>query len=467
MIYKPHVYQEHATQHVIDNPFCCLLLEMGLGKSVATLTAINELMFERCSIAKVLVVAPLRVARDTWRDEVAKWDHLSHFRLSHILGTEKQRKEAMKVKADIYIINRENIPWLVTYLGGAWPYDCVILDELTSFKSHKSARHKALVRVRPLMDRVVGLTGSPASNGIIDLWGQLRIIDKGERLGKHITPFREAYFKAPHKVNNRPVAQYKLLGDNSDDVNQNENAQAIFDKIKDICISMKASDWLSLPERIDVVNEVKLSPAIASQYKIFERDKVLEMDDTETLTAVSAAGLRNKLLQFANGAVYVDDKHNFTEIHNEKIEALGEMVEAANGNPMLVAYSFKSDLVRIQRHLKGLKPRLLSSTADMVDWNAGKIPFALGHSQSLGHGLNLQNGGNLVAWFGLTDSLEYYSQFVARLHRQGQLKSVINSRLLSPGTMDFDVLYSLEGKDDVQNALMKAVKAIIKKHRGH
>lgn len=456
MIYTPHIYQDHATQHIIDNPAAGLFLDMGLGKTVSTLTAINELMFDYCEISKVLVIAPLRVARDTWRDEVNKWDHLQGLRLSIILGSEKQRKEALKAKADVYIINRENVAWLVTHLGGAWMFDMVVIDELSSFKSSKATRFKALRRVRPLMKRVVGLTGTPAPNGLIDLWPQLYLLDQGQRLGKTITGYREAYFKQPYRVNGRPISGYKIL---------EPSEQEISDKIKDICISMKAEDWLKIPERVDTVNQITLSPELMKQYKEFEKKQVLALDDREDISAFNAAGLANKLLQFANGAIYVDDKHNYVEIHNEKIEALGEAVEAANGNPMLVAYSFKSDLVRIMKHLKHLKPRLLDSSADMSDWKRGKISFGLGHSQSLGHGLNLQDGGNLMAWFGLNYNLENYLQFIKRLHRQGQMKSVLNQRLLCKGTMDDNVLISLGDKDDCQEAFLRSVKALIKQYR--
>lgn len=469
MIYKPHNYQDFATSHIIDNPITAvdgsgLFIDMGLGKTVATLTAIDELMFNRCEVSKVLVIAPLRVARDTWSDEVVKWDHLQHLRVSVVIGNEAQRKKALAKKADIYTINRENVVWLVTHFGGAWPFDMTIIDELSSFKSNKAARFKALRRVRPLMTRVVGLTGTPAPNGLIDLWPQLYLLDQGKRLGKTITGYREAYFKQPYRVNGVPISGYEILGDHKENVDLNPSAQSIFSKIKDICISMKTEDYLDLPERIDTVNEIRLSSTVMSQYREFEKKQVLGLEDAE-ITAFNAAGLGNKLLQFANGAVYVDDKHNYVEIHNEKIDALGDSIEAANGKPMLVAYSFQSDLARIRKHLKHLKPRLLNSTADMVDWNAGKIPFAVGHSQSLGHGLNLQAGGNLMSWFGLLYSLEYYIQFVKRIHRQGQLKSVTNERILAAETIDFAVLAALDFKDDGQNVLLKALKAIVKKYR--
>lgn len=466
MRYTPHTYQDHATQHIIDNNYSGLFLEMGLGKTVSTLTAVNRLLYDYCTVNKVLVVAPKRVAENTWTDERDKWDHLKGLRMVRIMGDERRRKEALKVKADIYIVSWSLVAWLVTHLGGAWPFDMIVLDELSWAKSSSSARFKALKRIRPLVERLVGLTGTPASNGLIDLWAQLYLIDQGERLGKFITGYREAYFKEPYRVGGRPVGGYKLAGTDPNDIDKNPNAQAIFNKIKDICISMKAADWLDMPELIDVTETVKLPPDILKQYLDFERDKVLEMMDDTTVTAINAAALANKLIQFANGFIYINDKHEFVETHNEKIYALEETVEAANGNPMLVSYLYQADIARINKHLKHLKPKLISTTQDIRDWNAGKLRFALGHTQSIGHGLNLQDGGHLLTHFGLPWGLEYYQQFVTRIHRQGQVHSVINKKLLTEGTIDFKVQDALAGKSGVQNALMDAVKALIKKYRG-
>ena len=475
MKYTPHPYQDFATQHIIDNPITAvsgagLFLDMGLGKTVSTLTAIDKLIYNSFEVSKVLVIAPKRVAESTWSDEVEKWDHLKHLRLSLILGSEKQRKEAIAKKADIYVINRDNVPWLVTYFQGAWPYDMVVVDELSSFKSNKATRFKSLRRIRPLVNRMVGLTGTPAPNGMIDLWSQVYLLDQGKRLGENITGYREAYFHAPYKHNNTVVSGYKLIGEKPGNLAVNPSAKVIFEKIKDICISMSAKDWLDLPERLDTTTEIALSKNLMKQYYDFEKEKVMELieatEGANKVNAVNAAVLTGKLLQFANGALYVDDKHNYAEIHNEKIEALGERIEAANGNPVLVFYQFQSDVARICKHLKSLKPHLLNGTKDLVDWNAKKIPFALGHPASFGHGLNMQKGGHFIEWFGLPWSLELVMQAVARLDRQGQTESVINNRLLVRNTMDTKVLDALEGKSEGQNALMVAVKALIKKYKG-
>jgi SNF2 family DNA or RNA helicase len=469
LIYTPHPYQEHAYDHVLANPYSGLFLGMGLGKTIILLNAVSELL-DRGEVGKVLIIAPKRVAENTWTDEVAKWDHLTHLRLSLVLGTERQRKEGLAAKADIYIINRENVPWLVGLLCGGFPFDMLVIDELSSFKSAQAARFKALRKVRPQISRVVGLTGTPAPNGLIDLWPQMYLLDQGERLGKTITGYREAYFKEPYRRNGVPTGAYKLAGENPDNLETNENAKAITDKIKDICISMTAKDYLDLPERIDVTTPVRLPAATLQQYYDFEKEKVLEyidaLDKGASVNPANAAALSGKLLQFANGAVYVDDKGNYTEVHNEKIDALTEAVEAANGNPMLVFYSFKHDVARIGKYLKGYNPRKLETPSDMADWNAGKIQLALMHPASGGHGLNLQTGGHLIGWFGLNWSLELYQQPIGRLDRQGQVKAVVNNRLLCEGTIDYRVLSSLEGKDEGQNSLMAAVKALVKKYRG-
>lgn len=461
-----HTYQTHGVEHVIANPFCGLLLEMGLGKTVTTGTAINDLMYDLLDVDKVLIIAPLRVAESTWTDEFAKWEHLAHFKVSKILGNPSERRRGMAAHADIYIINRENIVWLVAELGGKWPYDMVVIDELSSFKNPQAARFKALKQVRDKIKRVVGLTGTPAPNGLIDLWPQIWLLDKGVRLGKTITEYRNRYFK-PGRSKGHVVYEYNIDKHTEDDaLGEDINIKLIHEKISDICISMKAEDWLELPPRIDIVRDVRLPSDIMKQYLDFEKKMILEISDTENVTALSASALTNKLLQFCNGAVYVDDKHNYTEVHNEKINELDELIEAANGNPMLVAYSFQSDVARIMQHLKHLKPVKLDTTAKFYDWNAGKIPFALGHPASMGHGLNLQDGGHLATWFGLNWALELKQQFDARLFRQGQKKSVIFNTLVCPGTMDVDVLKSNASKSGTQEALMQAVKARIKKYRG-
>lgn len=465
MKYTPWPYQDHAAEHIINNPYCGLFLEMGLGKTVSTLTAIDKLMFDMCEVSKVLVIAPKRVAEDTWTTEATKWDHLKHFRISKVLGSEKERKEALKAKADIYIINRENVVWLISHLGGAWPFDMLVIDELSSFKSSKAARFKALRMVRPKITRVVGLTGTPAPNGLIDLWPQIYLLDQGARLEKTSTAYREKYF-SPAKQNGHIVYEYKLKkGD--DTLGQGYYADKIYNLISDICISMKARDYLDLPERIDRIVPVKLSDAVMERYNEFEKKLVLELpdfDDFKDISAVNRAGLTNKLLQFANGAVY-DSEKVWHEVHREKLEVLSEVIEAANGNPVLVAYSYKSDLERIKKHLKGYKVATLDGSKQIEQWNKKQIEVLLAHPASAGHGLNLQAGGHHIVWFGLTWSLELYQQFVARLDRQGQAESVINHLLVSAGTMDERVVEVVNGKEDGQNILMNALKAIIQKHR--
>lgn len=454
MIYKPWPYQDFATQHVIDNPFSGLFLDMGLGKTVSTLTAVNQLMFDDLEVSKVLVIAPKRVAEDTWTTEAAKWDHLKHLRMSVVLGTERQRKEALKAKADIYVINRENVAWLVGMYQSAFPFDMVVIDELSSFKSAKAIRFKSLRMVRPLVKRVVGLTGTPAPNGLIDLWPQLYLLDQGERLGKTITKYRETYF-TPGRRNGQVVFDYKLKA---------ESEQAIYDKVGDICISMNAKDYLSLPERITRDVEIHMPAPLMAKYEDFEREQVLALENQDEISAVNAAALTNKLLQFANGAIY-DANKDWHEVHNAKLDALEEIVEAANGQPVLVFYSYKHDLARIQKRLKTYKPRTLDSRDDIQEWNSGKIQLLLAHPASAGHGLNLQAGGNIIVWFGLTWSLELYQQANARLDRQGQTKPVIVHRLIVIGTMDEDVSKAIERKTAGQDALMDAVKVRILKYR--
>lgn len=456
MKYTPHVYQDHATKHVIENDFSGLFLEMGLGKTVSTLTAINELMFDRMEVNKVLVIAPKKVAEDTWTGESEKWDHLKHLRISLILGSEVKRKEAIKADADIYVINRENVAWLVGLYGTAFPFDMLVIDELSSFKSAKSIRFKALRQIRPRIKRVVGLTGTPAPNGLIDLWPQMYLLDQGERLGKTISGYRERYF-APGKRNGAIVYDYKI---------RPEAEESIFSKISDVCISMKAEDWLELPKRLDQNVEIHLSKKEMEQYEKFESEQILALANQEEITAINAAALTNKLLQYANGAVYLSDgSKTYTEVQNAKIEALKEDLEAANGKPFLLFYNFKHDAERIKKHLKEFKPKNLEGVADLKAWNNKEIPFLLAHPASAGHGLNMQHGGNLIGWFGLPWSLELYQQAVARLDRQGQTQSVINRRYITKGTMDEDVLRSLENKTGGQEALMQAVKARIEKYK--
>lgn len=452
-----HNYQRYSVDFIQTHPAAGLLLDMGLGKTVSTLTAINRLMYEDLEISKVLVIAPKRVAEDTWVKEVDKWDHLKHIRISRVLGTERQRKDALRADADIYVINRENVCWLVAYYHGTLPFDMLVIDELSSFKSPKAQRFKALRLVRPQFSRVVGLTGTPAPNGLIDLWSQIYLLDQGERLEKTITRYREKYFR-PGRSNGQVVFDYKIL-DGSE--------KAIYQKISDICVSMKAEDYLELPPRLDHITEVSLSGDIREQYEDFEKTEVLRLldqDEESPISAVNAAALSNKLLQFSNGAIYDADR-NVHEIHDYKLEALEEIIEAANGEPVLIFYSFRHDIGRIKRKLKAYKPRELVDGKDIEDWNAGKIPVLLAHPAGAGHGLNLQKGGNIIVWYGLTWSLELYQQACARLHRQGQSRPVQIYHLLTKGTMDEDVMKAISGKADKQEALMQAVKARINKYK--
>lgn len=450
-----HEYQKVAVQHIIEHPYCALLLEMGLGKSISTLTAIKKLMDEYLEISNVLIIAPKRVAESTWSDEISKWDNLRGLTVSKILGTEKQRKAALRVSADIYIINRENVVWLVSHLQGYWPFDTIVIDELSSFKSPKSARFRALRLVRPKASRVIGLTGTPAPNGLIDLWSQLYLLDLGERLGKTITSYRSKYFR-PGRTNGQIVFDYKL---------NNGSEEAIYNQIGDICISMKAEDYLQLPERISRTVEIHLPEKMKELYDEFEKEQVLALENEDgDISAVNAAALSNKLLQFSNGAIY-DSERNIHRIHDEKLDALEEIVEAANGQSVLVFYSFKHDLYRIQERLKKYHPIAIGGPDDIKSWNDGRIQLLLAHPASAGHGLNLQAGGHIVAWFGLNWSLELYQQANARLHRQGQTKPVIIHHLIAKDTMDEDVMKALSGKADKQEALMQAVKARIKKWR--
>jgi SNF2 family DNA or RNA helicase len=461
MKYKPHPYQDHATEHIIENPFSGLFLDMGLGKTVATLTGVDRLMFDMMEVSKPLIIAPLRVARETWTTEASKWDHLRHFRIAKVIGDEKQRKTALLEKADIWIINRENIPWLIAHYGSGFPFDMLIIDELSSFKDPSSKRFKALRKIRPLVKRVVGLTGTPAPNSLLDLWPQLYLLDQGERLGKFITGYREKYFKATHQ-NGHVVYKYELHQPNKADaeiLGKDIYVKEIYDKISDICISMKAEDYLRLPERIDNDILITLPGKVQKKYDEFERDQVLQLAEEEEISAVNAAVLTGKLLQYANGAIY-DEEKNWHEIHNEKIAALEEIMEEAMGQPVLIFYNFKHDKERILKHFKSYKPEEIN----IKKWNRGEIQMMYAHPASAGHGLNLQAGGNIIVWFGMPWSLELYMQAVARLHRQGQTRPVMNHRIIVKGTMDEDVIKALDRKAGGQEALMQAVKARMNKY---
>lgn len=470
-----HSYQKACVEHIITHPFCGVFLDMGLGKTVSTLTAINYLMNDYCEINSVLVIAPKRVAESVWQEEAEKWVHLQHLRFSKIIGTQKQRIAAiMETKADIYIISRDNVAWLCAlYGGGKLPFDMVVVDELSSFKSYKSVRFKALRGARPYLKRLVGLTGTPAPNGLIDLWPQIYLMDRGDRLEKTISRYREKYFR-PGQTNGHVVYSYNLMSDSE---------QLIHKRIEDICISMKADDYLEMPLRTDNYIRLRMPDDIKKQYDDFEKNKILDLLNTVETTeeededgnvklvqkpvevnAVNAAALSNKLLQFANGAVYDEDKNVFP-IHNIKLDALKEIVENSNGQSILVAWTYQFDKNRILEYLKSYKPRELKTNKDIEDWNAGRIQVMLAHPASAGHGLNLQAGGNIIVWFGQTWSLELYQQFNARLYRQGQQKGVIIHHLIMKGTHDEDVIQALKAKDKKQNALMDSIKAKIDKYK--
>lgn len=453
MIYKPYHYQAYASQWIIDKKKSALFLEMGMGKSVATLTAILELLYDYFDVAKVLVIAPLRVASTTWEEEVEKWDHLKELRISKVLGSEKQRVAALYKKADVYIINRENVTWLVEQFGSDWPFDMVVIDELSSFKSSKAQRFKSLKKVRPFIKRLVGLTGTPAPNGLIDLWPQIYLLDGGERLGKTVTGYREKYF-LPDKRNQMIVYTWKL---------KEGSENAIYEKLSDICVSMKAKDYLDLPERMDNVIKVELPKRTKKQYEVLEKELILSLEGTDVF-AGSAAVLANKLLQMANGAVY-DEDGEVKHIHDEKLKALDELMEAASGKPVLVFYGYQHDKDRLLLYLKKLKPRLLQSDKDIKDWNQGKVQVLLAHPASAGHGLNLQTGGNIIIWFGLTWSLELYQQANARLWRQGQKQTVVIHHIIAKDTIDERVMKALEDKDVSQAALIEAVKARMNQYK--
>ena len=454
-----HAYQRTAVEHIKEHPESALFLDMGLGKTVSTLTAIVDLInfFE---VSKVLIVAPKRVAEMTWGDEVENWRHLNGLRVSVIKGTAKQREAAARADADIYTVSRDNLVWLLQMWGGSKvPYDMMVLDELSSFKNHQSKRFKAAKIIRRSCNRVVGLTGTPAPNGLIDLWAQMYLVDGGVRLGKTITDYRANYFR-PGAQNGGIIYEYKPLA----------TTEAVLgEKISDITLSMKALDFLDMPELTYLNNYVELSPKVKKQYDKFEEDQVMELlkdanYDYAEITALSAAALSNKLLQFAGGAVYDADRQAHV-IHDEKIETLVEMVEAANGSPVLVAYNFQHEKNRILEALKSFGAEALEGVESVRRWNEGKIPVLVTHPASAGHGLNMQKGGNRIIWYGTTWSLELYQQFNARLWRQGQKNSVFVHHIITRGTIDERVIAALSGKADTQNGLMDMVKELIKKYR--
>ena len=450
MKYKPHKYQQYAIEFIKQHPIAAILLDLGMGKTSIVLSCLNYLMFETFEVSKVLIIAPLRVARNTWSDEIKKWDHLQGLRYSIAVGTATERIKALKADADIYIINRENVPWLIEESGLSFDYDMVVVDELSSFKNWNAKRFKALMKVRPKVKRIVGLTGTPSSNGLMDLFAEFKVLDMGERLGRFISQYRVNFFK-PDRVNGPIVYSYKLLPGAED---------RIYEKISDITISMKASDYLEMPELISTEYKVYLDDEERAKYEELKNELVLQLPGAE-ITAANAATLSGKLSQLANGAIY-DDDGSVNAFHERKLDALEDLIESANGKPVLVAYWFKHDLKRITERLTALKVNFqrLDSDESIRKWNAGELQVGLIHPASAGHGLNLQEGGNTIIWFGITWSLELYSQTIGRLFRQGQkAKNVTVIHIITDGTVDERILKALEAKDSTQRALIDAVKA--------
>ena len=472
MKFKPHDYQSYCIEYIKTHPIAALFLDMGLGKTVITLTALRDLMLDDLVVTKALVIAPLRVARDTWPTEVRKWDHLVDLDISVIVGDVKTRTAALNHRGMIYVINRENIRWLVEYYeknGLRWDFDCVVIDELSSFKNHRSLRFRWLKKVRPFVRRWVGLTGTPTSNGLIDLWAEIGIMDGGARLGRFVGRYRDAYFK-PKSMNPGTGIVYSYKA-------RRGAEQQIYDRISDITISMKALDYLKMPECVYVNHEVEMNARERKLYDQMKLDKIIPTDEGD-IDAANAAACSNKLLQMSNGAVY-DENSEARFIHNRKLECLEDLIEAANGQPVLIAYWFKHDRTRILDHLakagyalpqegsggsnaSGADVRDLKSSEDIRDWNEGKIPIALIHPASAGHGLNIQEGGHILIWFGLTWSLELYQQTNARLWRQGQRETVTIHHIICKDTVDGDVLAALASKDVTQEKLIAAVKAQLK-----
>jgi SNF2 family DNA or RNA helicase len=443
MQYKAHDYQKYAKQKIIEQKACGLFLEPGLGKTVITLSAIWDLMFDYFDISKVLVIAPLRVAENTWTEELEKWDHLTYLRISKVLGTEAQRIEALRKSADIYVINRENVAWLAEL--SEWDFDMLVIDELSSFKNASSKRFKALRRKRPGIDRVVGLTGTPSTNGLMDLWSEIYLLDQGKRLGKTLSTYRADFF-VPDRMNGWIVYSYRP---------KPHAEEWIYSRLSDLCVSMKSQDFLNMPERLERDVTVKLPPAAKEKYKELEREMVAKLEG-KTVDAVNAAVLTNKLLQMASGAVY-DENKAVAELHSAKLDALEDLIEAANGKPVLIYFNYRHDKERIQKRFK--EAQEIKTPEDFQAWNRGEIPVAIAHPASMGHGLNLQHGGSTVIWFSLPWSLELYQQANARLWRQGQKDTVVIFRLIAESTIDRDVVRALAKKDLTQENLMQAVKA--------
>lgn len=451
MKFNPHKYQQYAIDFIIKNPIAAILLDMSMGKTAICLMAIQHLMYESFEVNKVLVICPLRVTL-TWRDEIHKWSQLNGLTYSIVKGTAAQRKKALQADADIYIINRENVPWLINTSGVPFDFDMVVVDELSSFKNHQTARHKALMKVRPYIKRIVGLTGTPVSGGLMDLFAEFKLLDMGERLGRFIGQYRLNYFK-PDRVNGPIVYSYKLLPGAE---------EKIYDKISDITISMKAVDYLDMPELITTEYPVYLDEDEMAKYEELKKDLILSTPEHE-VTAANAASLSNKLSQMANGAVYTDDRDIIT-FHSKKLDALEDLIESANGKPLLVAYWFKHDYSRIVERLEkiGVKYMKIDTDESIRKWNNKEIPVALIHPASAAHGLNLQQGGNTMVWLGLSWSHELYSQACCRLYRQGQSEGTVSIiHLVTKGTIDERIMKALSQKENTQSALIDAVKAEI------
>ncbi len=452
----PRPYQRYAIGQILEKPYIALMLDMGLGKTVTTLTAIKLLMYSYFSVSRVLVIAPLRVADVTWSAECMEWEHLNDLRCSKVLGTEKKRLEALEADADIYIVNRENVPWLVKHYKREWPFDMVVIDESSSFKNHAAQRFKALRKVRPKISRLVELTGTPTPNGLMDLWSQIYLLDMGKRLGETITSYRARYFKPGY--GNGYVTYYwePLTGADKE----------IYQRISDICVSMKSEDYITLPDMIYNRVPVRLPETAYERYKELERQNVCELEENQ-VAAFSAAAVSNKLLQLASGFAYTETEEGEAltlDLHTEKLKALQDIAEAEEHKSLLVFYWFKADLVRLKKTFK--HARELKTADDVSDWNAGKIPLLLAHPAAAGHGLNLQFGGSVIVWYGLTWSLELYQQANKRLHRSGQAHTVIIHHLIAEGTIDEDVMTALEGKKQGQDAMLEAIKARIRMYGG-
>ena len=455
-VFKPYAYQRRAIDFIKETPYCALFLDMGLGKTVSTLTAFAELL-DDCEVATMLVVAPKKVAEATWGDECAKWAHLQGLRVSVILGTEKQRMAAMKRPAEVYVTSRDLIAWLVARLGGAWPYDLLVLDELTSFKSNKAERFRAVRMVRPKCRRVVGLTGTPTPNGLKDLWAQVYCLDMGERLGRTVTGFRGRWFNSYGKGG----ITYRL------DPKKGAEGE-ILARIADITLTMQAKDYLDLPPLIEQDVVVDLSPVARKRYDTFERERVMEFrremeGKPQQVVAGSAAALMSKLMQFAAGAVY-DEAGEAVEVHAEKLERLAELIEEAAGEHVLLFYQFKHDVPRIMAKLKGLRVRKYAGADDLQAWNAGEVDVMLAHPASTAYGLNMQAGGHVIVWFGTGFNAELYTQAVARLYRQGQRNSTRVFRLVVRGTVDEDAARAVKNKLDSQTAVLTALKERMDKY---